>query len=35
VTFRGLWKTDTRVVGVTRIRGDGCDHTDQWVMKAL
>jgi len=35
VTFRGHWATATRVVGTTRIRGGGCDHTDRWTMRKL
>ena len=35
VTFRGTWRSDTKVTGITRIRGDGCDHTSKWTMKAF
>ena len=35
VTFRGSWVTDTKVTGITRIRGDGCDRLVHWRMKVV
>jgi len=32
VTFRGAFIRDGVIRGTTRIVGDGCDHTDHWVM---
>jgi hypothetical protein len=35
VTFKGSWDSSTKVTGKTRIKGNGCDHTDKWVMKKI
>jgi hypothetical protein len=35
VTFKGTWASNSKVTGKTRIKGDGCDHTDKWTMRKI
>ncbi len=32
IRVRGTWKTSTKIVGSTRTKGGGCNHTVRWTM---